>query len=209
MSEIVLGSLKKRFGAHEVVAGLDVTIPAGAAVALLGPSGCGKTTTLRMLAGLERPTSGSIALAGRVVDDAQTFVAPEHRDVGMVFQSYALWPHLTVLENVGYPLLRRGVPREPARQAARQMLTKVHLTAFADCAPGVLSGGQQQRVALARGLIHRPALLLLDEPLANLDTQLREEMRAEVATLAQQSGATVVSVTHDQAEAFVLSLIHI
>lgn len=210
---IELHNVQKRYGDVVVVDGLSLTLAAGQVTALLGPSGCGKTTTLRMIAGLERASAGKVVLGDRVVDDgARVFVPPEERGLGMVFQSYALWPHRTVLENVAYPLTLRGAhARDRATMAAtaRRALAGVRLADLADRAPHQLSGGQQQRVALARALIgdgeRAPPVLLLDEPLANLDARLREDMRAELAHIAKTSGATVVTVTHDQQEAFSLA----
>jgi iron(III) transport system ATP-binding protein len=211
---IELHNVQKRYGDVVVVDGLSLTLAAGQVTALLGPSGCGKTTTLRMIAGLERASAGKVVLGDRVVDDgAGVFVPPEERGLGMVFQSYALWPHRTVLENVAYPLTLRGGPHAKDRASiaatARRALAGVRLEELAPRAPHQLSGGQQQRVALARALIgdgeRAPPVLLLDEPLANLDARLREDMRAELAHIAKTSGATVVTVTHDQQEAFSLA----
>jgi ABC-type sugar transport system ATPase subunit len=178
-------------------------------VALLGPSGCGKTTTLRMIAGLERLSSGRVSIGGVVVDDGPVFVPPERRGLGMVFQSYALWPHKSVVDNVAYPLALRGLSASTRREKALQALARVRLEHLADRQPHQLSGGQQQRVAVARAVVgdgeRSPPVLLLDEPLANLDAKLREEMRGELSMLARQSGATVVIVTHDQQEAFAVA----
>ncbi|MDP2339355.1 MAG: ABC transporter ATP-binding protein [Deltaproteobacteria bacterium] len=210
--QIELRSVHKRYGDVDVVADLSLLLPAGQVTALLGPSGCGKTTTLRMIAGLERCTAGSIRIGDRVVDDAAAgiFVPPEERGLGMVFQSYALWPHKTVLENVAYPLtLRGGKSKAVVVEQAMRALQRVRLHDLAQRAPHQLSGGQQQRVAVARALVgdgeRAPPVLLLDEPLANLDARLREDMRAELAAIARTSGATVVAVTHDQQEAFALA----
>jgi len=211
--QIELRSVHKRYGDVDVVADLSLLLPAGQVTALLGPSGCGKTTTLRMIAGLERCTGGSICIGDRVVDDAAAgvFVPPEERGLGMVFQSYALWPHKTVLENVAYPLTlrRQGKSAAVVVEQALKALQRVRLQDLAQRAPHQLSGGQQQRVAVARALVgdgdRAPPVLLLDEPLANLDARLREDMRAELAAIARSSGATVVAVTHDQQEAFALA----
>ncbi len=213
--QIELRSVHKRYGDVDVVVDLSLVLPAGQVTALLGPSGCGKTTTLRMIAGLERCSAGAISLGNRVVDDAGAgvFVPPEERGLGMVFQSYALWPHKTVLENVAYPLTLRGRSRGKSKavvvEQAFRALQRVRLQDLAQRAPHQLSGGQQQRVAVARALVgdgeHAPPVLLLDEPLANLDARLREDMRAELAAIARSSGATVVAVTHDQQEAFALA----
>jgi iron(III) transport system ATP-binding protein len=212
---IELRSVHKRYGDVDVVSDLSLLLPSGQVTALLGPSGCGKTTTLRMIAGLERATAGSIVLGDRVVDDAAAgvFVPPEERGLGMVFQSYALWPHKTVLENVAYPLSLRGRSSGKSKavvvEQAERALARVRLQDLAQRAPHQLSGGQQQRVAVARALVgdgeKAPPVLLLDEPLANLDARLREDMRAELAAIARSSGATVVAVTHDQQEAFALA----
>lgn len=207
--DIRLEQVGKRYGDVEVVVGLDLTLASGRVVALLGPSGCGKTTTLRMIAGLERVSSGRVSIGGVVVDDGQVFVPPEKRGLGMVFQSYALWPHKSVVDNVAYPLALRGLSATARREKALQALGRVHLDHLADRQPHQLSGGQQQRVAVARAVVgdgdRSPPVLLLDEPLANLDAKLREEMRGELSMLARQSGATVVIVTHDQQEAFAVA----
>jgi iron(III) transport system ATP-binding protein len=171
--------------------------------ALLGPSGCGKTTTLRMIAGLERPDRGVVRLSGAVVDDGRQFVPPERRGLGMVFQSYAVWPHKSVFENVAYPLKLRG--ERDLEPKVREALGWVRLATFANRRPHELSGGQLQRVALARALVGRPQVLLLDEPLSNLDVALREELRGEIASLRTTLGTTMILVTHDQAEALALA----
>ena len=207
---IELQGVFKSYGEVSVVVDLSLDLPSGKVTALLGPSGCGKTTTLRMIAGLERVTRGVIKIGDRVVDDgAGVFVAPEDRGLGMVFQSYALWPHKTVRENVGYPLTLQRQARAVVDERAQRALASVRLAELAARYPHQLSGGQQQRVAVARALIGNgerpPPVLLLDEPLANLDARLREEMRAELAAAARASGATVVAVTHDQQEAFALA----
>jgi ABC-type Fe3+/spermidine/putrescine transport system ATPase subunit len=203
LAELTLEGLTKRFGTVTAVAGIDLTVPAGEVVSLLGPSGCGKTTTLRMVAGLERPTAGRIRVGGRIVADRGTHLPPEARGMGMVFQSYAVWPHMTVFENVAFPLRQRRDPR--LRERVGTILETVRLSHLAARYPSELSGGQQQRVALARALVAEPAVLLLDEPLSNLDARLREELRTEIRRLQQQLGVTAVFVTHDQAEALALS----
>jgi iron(III) transport system ATP-binding protein len=196
-------SLEKRFGDHRAVRGLELEMSPGEIVALLGPSGCGKTTALRMVAGLETPDAGEIRIGDRTVFGDRVDLPPEERSVGMVFQSYAVWPHRSVLENVAYPL-RLKKDRE-ATAKAQEALSLVHLPELGDRFPGTLSGGQQQRVALARALVAHPALLLFDEPLSNLDAKLREEMRHEIRELAKKVGITSLYVTHDQPEAFAVS----
>jgi iron(III) transport system ATP-binding protein len=190
------------------VAGIDFVVPAGRLFTLLGPSGCGKTTTMRMIAGLERPSAGRILIAGEVVCDceADIFIPAHRRPIGMVFQSYAIWPHMTVCENVGFPLtVGPRVPRDEVRRRALRMLDIVGLADHADRSATKLSGGQQQRVALARALVREPKVLLFDEPLSNLDAQLRERMRTEIRQLQQQLGITAIYVTHDQSEALAIS----
>jgi len=186
---------------------VTLTIRAGEFLTLLGPSGCGKTTTLRMIAGFVAPTAGRILLDGRVLSsaDERISVPPERRGMGMVFQSYAVWPHMTAAENVAYPLRRARCSRAEMERRTGDALGLVHLEAFASRYPTELSGGQQQRIALARALVMAPAVLLLDEPLSNLDAQLREEMRAELRELHARLGVTVVYVTHDQSEAMAMS----
>ncbi|MFO1323843.1 MAG: ABC transporter ATP-binding protein [Burkholderiales bacterium] len=191
----------KRYGDVDAVRDVSFTVAAGTLVTLLGPSGCGKTTILRLIAGLELPTSGEIRIGGR--DVSRTPAA--ERDVSMVFQSYALFPHMSVLENVRYGLDVSGVPRAAAGARARDALATVGLTGFDDRLPSELSGGQQQRVAVARALVLEPSVLLFDEPLSNLDARLRRQMRDEIRELQQRLGLTVVYVTHDQAEAMAVS----
>ncbi|MFC0552933.1 ABC transporter ATP-binding protein [Planotetraspora thailandica] len=196
-----LAAVSRRFGDVTAVDGVDLAVPAGSLTALLGPSGCGKTTTLRMIAGYERPTAGQIFIDGR---DATT-LAPEKRNIGMVFQSYALFPHLTVAKNVGFGLKVRGVAREEIRTRVHAALELVGLSDLSGRRPRELSGGQQQRVALARAIAIRPSVLLLDEPLSNLDARLRVQMRAELARIQRESGITTILVTHDQEEALQLA----
>ncbi len=192
--------LQLSYGATRVLDGVDLRIPAGGIVALLGPSGCGKTTLLRTLSGLERPDAGEVSLAGRALTSPTTFVPPERRRIGMVFQDWALFPHMNVGRNVGF-----GLTREQRRAGGvERALELVELPGFAARMPGTLSGGQQQRVALARALANRPAAILLDEPFSNLDTALRVQVRGEVTTLLRSLGVTALFVTHDQEEAFVL-----
>jgi len=207
MADVALEGLSKHYDTQVAVRAVDLHVRDGELVTLLGPSGCGKTTTLRMIAGFIEPTGGVIRIGGRVVSDPahRVLVPPERRRVGMVFQSYAVWPHMTVAENVAYPLrVRRVAPRDRAERV-RQALAQVKLDDLGERYPHQLSGGQQQRVALARALVMEPDVLLLDEPLSNLDAKLREEMRIELKGLQQQLGITIVFVTHDQLEAMALS----
>jgi putative spermidine/putrescine transport system ATP-binding protein len=191
----------KRFGDVDAVAGVDLEIADGEFFAMLGPSGSGKTTTLRMIAGFELPTSGTVRLAGADV----TRVPPHRRDVNTVFQDYALFPHMNVQRNVEYGLRVKGVGREERRRRAAEALQAVRLDAFGERKPSQLSGGQRQRVALARALVNRPRVLLLDEPLGALDLKLREEMQIELKTIQRDVGITFVFVTHDQDEALTMS----
>jgi ABC-type Fe3+/spermidine/putrescine transport system ATPase subunit len=199
--------LYKTFDPVVAVNRINLEIREGEFFTLLGSSGCGKTTTLRMVGGLEKPDGGAIYLGDRclVSDEKKIFVKPEKRDMGMVFQSYALWPHMTVFENVAYPLKLRGLGRAEMRTKVAEVLGLVGLTGLEDRQAPALSGGQQQRVALARALVFSPKVLLLDEPLSNLDAQLREEMRRELKALQRRVSVTVIFVTHDQIEALSLS----
>jgi iron(III) transport system ATP-binding protein len=207
VAKLILNRLSKTFetGGRPAVNDVSLTVRDGGFLALLGPSGCGKTTVLRMIAGFEQPTDGSILLGDRVLADAGEMVAPEHRNMAMVFQSYALWPHMSVADNVGYPLKVRGVTGERRRQKIGQALAAVRLEPYADRRPADLSGGQRQRVALARCLVTEPDVVLLDEPLANLDRHLRQEMEETFREFHSRSGATMIYVTHDQAEAMALA----
>jgi len=205
MVSVSIRSLKKSFGDNTVLTGVDLEVEEGEFVTLLGPSGCGKTTTLRCVAGLERPTSGEIRFGERVVVGDGSFVPPNRRQLGMVFQSYALWPHMTVYSNVAYPLRTARVPRSEQGARVREALDRVGLAALATRGVGTLSGGQQQRVALARAIVGRPQLLLFDEPLSNLDAKLRGSMRTELQLLHRTIGTTSLYVTHDQTEAMTLS----
>ena len=207
MSEVRIEHVFKRFGDVTAVNDFDLTVKDGEFVSLLGPSGCGKTTSLRMIAGFERATEGEIYIGDHCVSSSEknTFVPPEKRDIGMVFQSYAVWPHMTVTENVAYPLKIQKVPKEERAARVAEMLKMVHLDEYAERYPHQLSGGQQQRVALARALVMRPGLLLLDEPLSNLDAKLRESMRFEISSIQKELGITVIYVTHDQSEAMTMS----
>lgn len=201
MSELRLKAVRKRFGNLEVLKAIDLTVANGEFVSLLGPSGCGKTTTLRCIAGFEFPADGQILFDG--VDLTQT--APEKRDIGMVFQSYALFPHLTVQENLSFGLEMRNIPEPERKRRIADVLGMVQLVGFEERFPRELSGGQQQRVALARALVIEPSVLLLDEPLANLDAALRDDMRFFIRDLQQRVGITAIYVTHDQSEAIVMS----
>jgi iron(III) transport system ATP-binding protein len=199
--------LRKQFAiGRPAIDGVSFAVPAGEIVVLLGPSGCGKTTTLRCVAGLEHPTSGKISIAGRVVSSPERgiLVPPRSRDLGMVFQSYAVWPHMTVRQNVVYPLKHRKIARAEANRKVDEVLQLVGLTEYADRPVVALSGGQMQRVALARSIVYRPQLLLLDEPLSNLDAKLRLRLRDDLRVILKQTGMTALYVTHDQAEAVVL-----
>jgi ABC-type Fe3+/spermidine/putrescine transport system ATPase subunit len=207
VSFLRIQNLYKTFNGVIAVNGLNLEVSEGEFFTLLGSSGCGKTTTLRLVGGLEKPDGGEIYLGEKCLASASQhlFVKPEKRDMGMVFQSYALWPHMTVFENVSYPLKLRGVNRFESEKKAAQALELVGLAGLQDRPAPALSGGQQQRVALARALVFSPRVLLLDEPLSNLDAQLREEMRHELKGLQQRLGITVLFVTHDQIEALSLS----
>jgi iron(III) transport system ATP-binding protein len=205
-TQVQVSALTKRFGRNTVVDDLNLEIEQGEFLVLLGPSGCGKTTTLRCLAGLETPSAGTITFRDRPVFDAgrKIDVAPNHRNIGMVFQSYALWPHMTVRKNIRYPLKVRRMKQEIADGAVESIAEMVDCGELLDRLPSQLSGGQQQRVALARGLVHRPELVLFDEPLSNLDARLRDLVRSEIHQLHQRLGFTAVFVTHDQSEALAL-----
>jgi iron(III) transport system ATP-binding protein len=203
----VTGLVKEFPGGVRAINGVDFEVPKGSLVTLLGPSGCGKTTTLRSIAGLDQPTSGTIDIGDNVVFDsaAKTLVPANKRRIGMVFQSYAIWPHMTVFDNVAYPL-RHGKAKKPEIQ--ERVMTALELVGLAELAPRrapKLSGGQQQRVALARALVAEPEVLLLDEPLSNLDAKLRESMRQEIREIQQRLGITTLYVTHDQVEALAIS----
>ena len=207
MAEVTLSGITKRYGDAVAVHGVDLQVADGEFVTLLGPSGCGKTTTLHMVAGLLAPTAGVITIGGHTVADGArgVFVPPNKRNLGMVFQSYALWPHMTLRDNVGYPLKLRRVPAKERARRVANALGLVALDGLAGRYPHELSGGQQQRGALARALVGTPDILLLDEPLSNLDAKLREELRAEIHRVQREVGTTVLFVTHDQDEAMALS----
>lgn len=208
---LVVDALKKDYeldGASvQVVQDVSFTIEPGTFYSLLGPSGCGKTTTLRCVAGLERSTDGAISLDGRVLSTGTTHVSPDKRDIGMVFQNYAIWPHMTVFANAVFPLQVSGakISKAEARTRAMEALELVQLDHLAQRPATALSGGQQQRLALARALAHRPRLLLLDEPLSNLDAKLRDTMRNELRSLQRSLGISALYVTHDQSEALSMS----
>lgn len=207
MGTIEITNLTKRYGDQLAVDGLDLAIEDGQFITLLGPSGCGKTTTLRMLAGFIQPDEGTIAVDGRVLSSPAGVVPPDERGMGMVFQSYALWPHKSVYQNVAYGLRmqRPRLARKDIRTRVRAILDVVSLPGYEDRFPGQLSGGQQQRVALARSLVTEPSILLLDEPLSNLDARLRDRMREEVHEIQRRTDITFVYVTHDQGEAMSMS----
>lgn len=204
-TDIRLQGVSYAFGAHTVLNHIDLHIQPGSIVALLGPSGCGKSTLLRLLAGLSEPAEGEIWFGDRLVAKAGWTLPPEARDIGMVFQDYALWPHMSVAQNVAFPLKMRNVPRAEREQRVSQALERVGLAEFAGRKPAGLSGGQQQRVALARAIVAEPGVLLFDEPLSNLDTALRESLCLEMARLLRQLGTTAVYVTHDHREAQLLA----
>ena len=202
---VAVRGLKKTYGLATVIGDLSFDVADGEFVTLLGPSGCGKTTTLRCIAGLDTPDGGSIAINGRPVSDAAAglFVPPHLRDLGMVFQSYAIWPHLTVAQNVAFPLTVRG--QRDTADAVRWALDVVGMGKLADRRPSELSGGQQQRVALARAIAGRPQLLLFDEPLSNLDARLRDRTRLEISRIQRELKVPALYVTHDQTEALSMS----
>ncbi|NKN37586.1 ABC transporter ATP-binding protein [Agrobacterium sp. a22-2] len=201
MTEVSIEALTKDYGASRAVDGISILIREGEFISLLGPSGCGKTTTLKMIAGFEEVSGGAIRFDGNDV----VHVPAERRDIGMVFQNYALFPHMTVAGNLAFGLEMRKVPKAAMQERIARVLDMVQLTDYADRYPRQLSGGQQQRVALARALVIEPKILLLDEPLANLDAKLREEMRIFIRDIQRRVGITTVYVTHDQAEAMTMS----
>ena len=205
MASVSIRHVTKSFGENVVLRDFHETFQDGEFITLLGPSGCGKTTMLRMIAGFEKPTMGEIYIDDQLVSGGKTFVPPEKRNIGMVFQSYAVWPHMNVFDNVAYPLTIKKVNRTEIKKSVDRILGIVHLSQYAGRLPNQLSGGQQQRVALARALVSAPKLLLLDEPLSNLDAKLRESMRFEIKEIQKQLGITVVYVTHDQTEAMAMS----
>uniref|UniRef100_A0A9E7ZS63 ABC transporter ATP-binding protein n=1 Tax=Bosea sp. NBC_00436 TaxID=2969620 RepID=A0A9E7ZS63_9HYPH len=207
MADLIIEDLRRSFSGYEALKGISLEARKGEFLTLLGPSGCGKSTTLWLLAGLDRPTGGRITVGDRVMADAEhnLFVRAEQRDIGLVFQTYALWPHMSVRQNVAYPLKLRSVAKAERDRRVEEVLALVELAEQIDKYPYQLSGGQQQRVALARTLVFRPEILLLDEPLSNLDAKLRERARKWLRKLHDQLGITTVFVTHDQHEALALS----
>lgn len=208
MSSVKFNKVSKSYdGINKVVDGVDLDIADGSFVSFLGPSGCGKTTCLRMVAGLEKNTGGDILLDEQSVanPELKIFVPPEKREIGMVFQSYAVWPHMNVFNNVAYPLKIKKIAKKKIEERVMDVLKIVELDGYENRMPNALSGGQQQRVALARGLVAQPKVLLLDEPLSNLDAKLREKMRVDIRQIQQQFKITCIYVTHDQIEAFSMS----
>jgi iron(III) transport system ATP-binding protein len=205
MTHLELVELTKRYAGIGAVDGVSIAVGKGEFICLLGPSGCGKTTTLRMIAGFLEPDGGEIRVEGRVVSRPGKALPPERRNMSMIFQSYAVWPHMTVLENVAYGLKMQKRPAQERRERGMAMLAATRLTEHAQKYPAALSGGQQQRVALARALAPNPGILLLDEPLSNLDANLRGEMRMEIRRLHERFGNTSIYVTHDQMEAMTMA----
>jgi iron(III) transport system ATP-binding protein len=207
MARVVIQDLTKTYGNTVAVSDFSIEIEDGEFFTLLGPSGCGKTTLLRCIAGFIHVTSGKIYIGQRLVssEEQRSFVPPENRNLGMVFQSYAVWPHMNVFKNISYPLKIKKLPEKEIQSNTARILELLKLEAFKRRYPNELSGGQQQRVALGRALIMNPEVLLLDEPLSNLDAKLREEMRFELKELQKRIGVTIVYVTHDQSEAMVMS----
>lgn len=205
MSRLKLTGISRHYGDFHAVDNINLELQSGEFVSLLGPSGCGKTTTLRMIAGFVEPTLGTIEMDGQILSSPSGSVSPDRRQMSMIFQSYAIWPNMTVEQNVAFGLELRKVPKAEIKRRVGEMLEVVRLNHLADRYPAELSGGQQQRVALARAIVIRPSVLLLDEPLSNLDATLREEMRFEIRRLHNEFHVTTVYVTHDQAEAMVTS----
>jgi iron(III) transport system ATP-binding protein len=202
---VKVAKLTKHYGKTVAINEINLDVAPGEFVTLLGPSGCGKTTTLRSIAGLEQPDTGEISIGDKTVFGPRGTVPVHQRQLGMVFQSYAVWPHMTVAENIRFPLRMRKDPKSAQRKTVEETLERVGLTEYAKRYPSELSGGQQQRVALGRALASGPSVILYDEPLSNLDAALREQMRFELRTLHQRLGTTAIYVTHDQQEALVLS----
>ncbi len=199
--EIRLDNIHKQYGDNKIIKGIDLKVKSGELISLLGPSGCGKSTMLFMLAGLEPVTSGNIYMA----DDDVTHLSPDKREIGLVFQNYALYPHFSVLKNVMYPILNKGIKKEEAKAKAMEVIKSVELEDHINKLPSQLSGGQQQRVAIARAIAKEPKLLLLDEPISNLDAKLKEQTSKEISMIQKKYGITTVFVTHDQQEALAVS----
>ena len=207
MSKIELKHIDKFYGKNHILKDIDLTIEDGDFMTLLGPSGCGKTTTLRVVSGLEKPQNGTIHMDGKeIVNAAEAhFAPPSERGLNLVFQSYALWPHMTVRENVAFGLNLKKLPKEEVAKKVESALQRMQISQYIDRYPSELSGGQQQRVAIARAIASEPRLLLLDEPLSNLDAKLRVDMRSELKRLHKETGTTIIYVTHDQIEALTMS----
>src|SRR5215831_5256645 len=201
MATLEISDLRKRFGTIEVLKGIDITLEKGGFLVLVGPSGCGKSTLLNTIAGLEAISSGEIRIGGEVVNDLH----PSKRDIAMVFQSYALYPNMSVAENIGFGMEMRGVPRSERDKAVASVAKTLQIEHLLSRRPSQLSGGQRQRVAMGRALVRRPSIFLFDEPLSNLDAKLRVDMRIEIKRLHQTTGSTIVYVTHDQIEAMTLA----
>jgi multiple sugar transport system ATP-binding protein len=201
MASLEINGVKKRYGAHEILKGIDISVEAGEFLVLVGPSGCGKSTLLNMIAGLDTVSEGDIVIAGRRVNDFH----PSERDIAMVFQSYALYPNMSVEENIAFGMEMRKVPKSERQAAVREVAKILQLEHLLQRRPSQLSGGQRQRVAMGRALVRKPKIFLFDEPLSNLDAQLRVDMRTEIKKLHQRLGATIVYVTHDQIEAMTLA----
>ena len=201
MADLAVRKLVKRYGDVEVLHGIDLAIADGEFVVLVGPSGCGKSTTLRMIAGLEDISGGEVVIGGRVVNDLE----PKHRDIAMVFQNYAIYPHMSVRRNIGFGLRAAKMPRDAKARRVDEVAEILDMTALLDRKPSQLSGGQRQRVAIGRAMVRDPAVFLFDEPLSNLDAQLRTQMRLEIKKLHQRVGNTIVFVTHDQVEAMTMA----
>ena len=205
MASVTITGVTKSFGNVTVLQEFNQKFEDGEFITLLGPSGCGKTTMLRLIAGFEKPSSGEIYIGDKLVSSEKAFLPPEKRGIGMVFQSYAVWPHMNVFDNIAYPLKIQKISKNKIEERVNQVLKIVHLEQYKDRFPSELSGGQQQRVALGRALVAQPEILLLDEPLSNLDAKLREEMRYEIKEITKKLKITVIYVTHDQIEAMTMS----
>ena len=205
MASVTITGVTKSFGNVTVLQEFNQKFEDGEFITLLGPSGCGKTTMLRLIAGFEKPSSGEIYIGDKLVSSEKEFLPPEKRGIGMVFQSYAVWPHMNVFDNIAYPLKIQKINKKEIEERVNQVLKIVHLEQYKERFPSELSGGQQQRVALGRALVAQPEILLLDEPLSNLDAKLREEMRYEIKEITKKLKITVIYVTHDQIEAMTMS----